>query len=285
MIAVQQTKTIQAAGIDLISYQRKNSIPRRWADLTRDQVIAITKIIMLYQKPFGEYTDHMKFTILNILLGWSPEKFHRLTDLQIVYLLRQVQALFDDDAPCYPALKYIRYGWHHYYLPGYMLEKLTAIEFAMCEEYYINIINNVELTHNLNLLTATLVQKHNLKGQRVEYDTETSTNMAGQFDGKNKRRAVSYVERFAVYHYYFACRQALIKKYTAVWRKGGTGYSSSRADFTSKYNFVGIIHSVAENGVFGNWDQTSKTNLHNLLHYLNYNGDKMKEHELNNRRK
>ncbi len=238
---------------------------------------------------------------LSLLLGVKQEEFYNKIDPDsISEILTRMSNVWDGKSHAYQVLNYVLIGGRKYYLPACkvvhgdlcVMSDSPFFEFMIAEEYYMNLQNGNAFQKNLDGLVATLCRpyKRFTKGRKV-FDSEFAENTIQKLTlshsyidekGILKRmkstwRGVSEVEKYAVLYWYRHAREALIKMYPSVFSNSSKG---KKADYTSKYRWS-AVHEELAGKAFGDHKNTGLTNVHNILHHVNYHSDKFKEMEVN----
>ncbi len=251
-------------------------VPKEFDELTRDQYLTVVYLIFNFHfdpsKPLSENPD-FRALHLRTLLGEVRSEQLGILGVQRIY--EETAHLFDDMA--HPVLRYVKHGKKKFHLPHYNMKYSTFLEFAMAEEYYMKYLNEQDQEALNNLVTIICRPKklliHSLfNDHRKKFDLDKSKHIA-------EKLKVSDVEKMGVFLFYTNVRKNLIESYPSVYKKKGD--SNKSVDFTSHYNWIGAIHSLSDTGNFGDWEGTCNSNMHNVLHFLNYNQDKMREIEIN----
>lgn len=249
-----------------LSVPVRRKVPSTWQELSQEKALQFVSCLMIHKLPFGETIPYeMRFEILNAWLRISSHEFYRFTDLQIAILLEKIDPIFEE-AKTIPKFKNGKYR-----LPAELLEGETVEAFAIAyEEHYANIIEGMEVEKNLNWLCAYLLRE---KGKSVD------TTIA-------KKRLPEVVQmlpaqRFYIYWWYAITREELIARYPGAFGKNGVTKGKKGADFTSHHRWLGCIHQVATDGPFGTEKELKQTEVHEFLHYLDFNDGKAREMEWN----
>jgi hypothetical protein len=277
----------------LIRQRHTMKLPTDWSEMSHRQ--AIIFIRMLFFPTFkdqntNEYTWRFKNRFLKYIMMdardrigrryFTESDFFTFGDYPIHMLMDKIAGIFKKDA-AFPAIKKILVKLTHFYLPGHNMQNSSFIEFAMAEEYYYQICKGINTSENITSLCATLVRPQrtgwwfirrflkNNGDNRIEYDSRTADQAA-----KLMTDEVTEDIKFYVFYYYKAVRKNLIELYPAIFQREDQGEADANGN---NYRFIGALHQTAQDGAFGDWNACALENMHNILHYVNFQQDKAKE--------
>ncbi len=253
------------------TYHRR--LPDSFSGLTRREVLAISRYMISKQMQFGQWHNEDRWFVLSLLLRIDLEHFYELPDYHATALLQTVQSVFTDSY--FPALRYVRPHHWPWVLPNKELEGMPFIQFVYAESFYALVPKGDDYLHKLvaTLCTPGIHYNDRIRWVRVFTDR--------QLDQRAEQATnLLHEEQYAVLWFYHSCRQALVQKYPAVFRKSGDSRGMGGPDFTSKYGWSGALHVMAKEGAFGTMEQCMVADLHDVLHHLNYNSDYAREMEI-----
>lgn len=264
----------------------RSHLPGEFSGLSRRQAIRVAYCYLQLDAPLApervngivvkSLTNPQRFALLQAVLNIPPDDFFKLGELAITSLLESslFHAEQHDILTGEPVLKYVSLSGVRCYLPALAMSNAPLIQFVWAEEYYQNLQNEQDFERNIDGLVSVLcahplrllAMKLNLGTRFIDWDHHPVLKLP-------------MAVKFAVLQYYHGTRgkirQAFSPMFTAENGGGDVG-----PDYTSKYRWWALTHDLAEKGVFGNFEQTCYTNLHNVLHHVSYNSDKYKESEI-----
>ncbi len=278
-------------------WSKKIKLPSGWADMSRRQAVMFTRLHFFptyREEEIKNYSFRFRNRYLKYILMdardsknkhfFTEEDFFSLGDLQIHTLMDKMKDIFLGDS-AYPALRKYLVKYTAHMMPAYNMEYSSFMELCLAEQYYTNICNGTEEDDNLANLCATLCRpqkklwkliktftsKHN-GDHRIDMDSELMKAAAQEI-----KRTVDKDIQMTVFFFFKSVRDNLYQMYPNVYQSSEEGTTSR----LSKYNLMASQHSLAREGVFGDWQHTANSNMHNVLHYLNFNQDFLKEQQEN----
>lgn len=277
-----------------LSRRKKTSIPQSYSDLTRDQAIRLARVYMNLKIPFSPSEEEsmsmeQRFACLQAVLDLNNDQFFSLGELAIDELLQKSLLRIEQSEESIltgkPVLKYISAKRiARGVLPNLALSNAPLVQFNWAEEYYQNLSSGLKhdtVKDQLDGLVSVLCLTPR---RRIALWITQFWPAAGKVL-INWSRVPKWIQRvpadqkFAVLMYYFGTRQELRQLFSPMFSRGGRS-GKMGIDFTSKYRLWALTHDLAEKGVFGGFDATCYTNLHDVLHHCSYNSDKYREYEL-----
>lgn len=285
-------------------------LPTSLSELTRSQAIRLARVYSEMKIPFSPpsqgrsdvsgdaqraegVTLSQRFACLQAIMNLADEYFFEIGELAMQKILHASPFATHKHhiLTGEPVLKYItnpfpflrgRMGWGwRYHLPSFALSNAPQVQFNWAEEYYQNIANGEDFETNLNGLCSALCSSPR---RRLALWITQFWPAAGKVLINWSRitcQNAPFDQKFAVLMYYFGTRQAIRELFSPMFSEKSSGSSAfGGPDLTSKYRWWALTHDLAEKGVFGGFDTTCYTNLHDVLHHTSYNSDKYREHEL-----
>ena len=266
-----------------VSTSRK--LPTSWAEAKPKHAVAFIRLLAsgaVAGAAPGNYPPQLRILFLRALVNISGKKFYAMGDLQEYTLQECIQALFT--TPCLdPIIKNFKFYGTRYHLPANTMDYSTMLEFAIADSFYMQIQQGVAVQENMEKLAAVLcrpgrnfwfIQKYLPKihkgDRRQGYEDVTMISRTKAFEELPNE----YL--WWAYFFYWNIRGELKELYPQVF-SSPEGEEDENPKKTAQYGWVGIIHSLADKGAFGNWQATAAQNMHVVLNYLNFQHDLLKE--------
>ena len=272
----------------IIPRKFRRVIPSSWSELTGKQAIMFTRLLFQGWSPgstLGSYQLDFRIDFLRAVLRLRGSIFYNLDKYHITELINIMKPVFEGDSS-YPALRRFLIGFTWHYLPCKTLQYSPFIEFALAEDCYRRVLSgdNSALDELVSHLCRPRWRKERHAGEtndpRLKYDSELQEQIYLKLSrGIKWHHRIPNEIKLYVYFFYHSCRQQLIKRYPNAFAQQGDS-SRGGPDFTSKYGWIGHIDNLAETGPFGDWDQVCYTEVHKVLHYINYTQDRALEARL-----
>lgn len=266
-------------------FWRRIRLPQRFSEMNRKQALAFSAMLMIRQVHFNqEFTVEDKLFFLGVLCAnVSQQDYYNLGELAIEELYQAVDGIYDDDH-AHPVLRYILVNGRKYRLPNYGMEKCTFFQWVVAEDYYDNICQNQgNLKENLIGLAAVLCQPRLFKKSYARTIEEMKKNQAEIHSNVKRKRYMALwqsttdVELYGVLYWYRHTRSVVRKEFSHLFSET---IPKKGVDFTSQFRWAGVSNELA-GGPFGTAEELDGTNMYRVLHYVNYNSAKFKEHEIN----
>jgi hypothetical protein len=277
-----------ALHIDGTNYYRL--LPGSYADMTRKQAIATAKAYQLHQLPFGVSTDSEgqiigylstddRILLLKSLLNIPADDWFKIGDAGITSLLIDSPFAFDREniITGHPVLKYVKIGLARHQLPAADLIDSPLVQFVWAEKYYKAIQEGGDIFENLNGLVSVLCSS---KRRRWAMKLCTMLPFLGNLliDWSKKRAHNVPIEvAFCLLQFYYGARQSIVHAYKPIFQRSSEPAGTGGPDLISRYEWWALVHDLAEKQVFGGFYATCYSNLHDSLHHVSYNADKIKE--------
>ncbi len=245
------------------SFPVRRKLPTQWPEVNTAQALAFAHCMMLSKQAFDkDFETPFRLLVLNHWLGISQDDFYKLTDLQVVTLLETIEPVFETN-PDFAGVDVLA-GC----MPENLLIEETTEAFDVYETYYQGVLHNDP--GSLLAFTSFLVR---------EQGTEISEAAANEAEGLLQGNPVL---QFLLYWWYYRTRARLVCKYPGAFGKSG---SSGRKgpDFTSGHGWRGLMYSVAQDGPFEDFEKLKNAEVHDFLDYLEFNHNRLKEHEWHQR--
>ena len=255
-----------------------SSLPQTYQEMTRKQALAFASMLMVRQCHFDQsFTVEDKLFFIGLLLslsGVSTNIYYDLGDLAVSQMVEEMGDFFSGDH-AHPCIKYLLVGGKKHALPKYGLHGTSFFQFTMAEEFYANIADGQDFESNLINLAAILTGASDKKIVRA---LTTDNNTPGRWRKiLNAWKSTTEAELYAVLYWYRHTRETLREQYPAVFTSAP---STKGVDFTSKYRWT-AVHEELSGKAFGTWQDLAATDVHKVLHHINYFSDKFKELEIN----
>lgn len=255
---------------------KKFRLPASWAECTRAHALTFVGMIFysgLRDTDIQQFSNRFRIQVLRALISDHTVRHHDFFSLkswQVTALLEKIDFLFNDIC-LVPVVPHIPGGL---YLPDARLTNSSFIEFAFADEYFSKISTEEDDGAMLdNLVLALCRPKKRFYFIRRLFGDKDPRQ---PFDSKHLERDISKIPviyKTWVYFFYMNFRKYLTDKYPALFHQNTSGGQSSTAD----YGWLGILTSLAKEGIFGDWENTARSNVHTVLFALSYNQDVYQE--------
>lgn len=246
----------------------RRRLPRTWAEASGLHAQLFAKCLMVSKHPFDKpFSIPFRFMVLNHWLRLSPDEFYKFSDLQITTLLEAIKDIFEQ--PPVHFISSLHVKWSNLSLPLPLLENETVEAWDIYERQYEQILNGAvsigELTPLLQFAAYILRQR----GTKLS---------SPQYHRSLKALRLNIPAQFFAYWWYYCTRQALVKRYKGAFGKGG------KFSHAASHGWRGLIHSVAQDGPFGEESILLETEVHHFFDYLEFHSKRMKDIEMNQRK-
>ncbi len=253
--------------------KRTYQMPSSWDEITGDDLIQVAPLI------FGPPETLMtrKGTALTVLLPAVMKYYSRLTDFQKWDLFQTVDWLFAD----FTGRSVVRRFMHkdvEYHMPEDNLKKESIIAFAFADDYFQRFMNTRDPTW-LDRVFGCLARQAGSEAfpalQRVEGDPREHFSTS-----RGHERAAAFADldqgiKNALLLYWMGSKKYIHKQYEVLFKqKEELTAEPKKKDFGRKkvpkpdYGWIGVIYDLAEQKVFGDFDQVKHQFLHTCCYYL-----------------
>lgn len=280
--------------IDITYWHTANrKLPTSWAEAKPKHAVAFIRLLASGAVPgaaFGNYPTQLRMLFLRALIRVAGKDYYELGDIHINTLLQQIAPFFDQ--PCTaPVIKKFKFYGTKYHLPAATMDYSSMLEFAVAENFYMQIQEGIDVQENMEKLAAVLcrpgrkfwfIQKYFPKShkgdRRQQYNDVTLLTRVAAF----KELPNEYL--WWAYFFYWNTRNEFKTLYPEVFTDQSPEEENTEQSKTAKYAWFGILHSLADKGAFGDWQTVAAENMHVVLHYLNFQHDMLAEIKANQRK-
>lgn len=244
-------------------------IPSSWSMLSSRQIRTILKRSKLDMQV-------AKLVVLEIFL---PAKiFHKIKPIQMHDIIAEMDWMDEMDTAC--GIESIRIFGRLHNMAAPKLENATANEFVLADDYYQKFMESHQVKY-LNLLCATLCRPSLTGSKAIELEDNRIPIVSRLQIERSawKWKFIRMWKKFTIIAYFSACKLYIHNTY-GPYLFSGSGESEGQAKSTGiNFGWLGAFMTIAENGIFGSYEEVMRTRFHTLAYYMLKKNQDQKEAE------
>lgn len=237
-------------------------LPSCWEELSSKQLIRIGPALLYRQ----EVDSSNLYLVLRLLLPIYPKVWVDLSDESLAHLISLLEWV--KEPPRLRPLRLFRLVGRGYWLPSE--RKLSAFEFAVADNHLRAYLQSGS-QQNLDMLVACLCRprrwwisllpiaktwvNHWDGDHRIPYNSGRVNEVATRLQGVHEWK------KLLVVFWFLNISDKVLADYSDL-------FSSEPVPGQKPGNWIDAFYSIAETGVFGDFDKTASTSIYNLLSYL-----------------
>lgn len=237
--------------------RRLYTIPTSWDELSKKQLLGAVSI--LYHN--GEVNATL-LQLFRILSGMSWLRFFLTKAVDMMEYFYLCYFLINETGPTKNLIK----EYKGYRGPADHFNNLTGAEFIFSEDFYFSFVNSEHKDDTaLNELVAILYRPgkrdYNFKIDAAGDGREPYNQNIASYLAKHRISKWDRNVRLAIFHWYQACREKMIKGNPKVF----TGKKGEPA----KYGLLSVMRTIAETGIHGDFEKVQKMHVKMWMMELN----------------
>jgi hypothetical protein len=253
----------------------KELIPKSWDDIEPTKAIAVAPYIL--NGNVEDIGSQMK--ILEVLLPSEVlPLYSNMKPKQVKSFLKDVEWIYSANVIT-PHFESFSVGGIMYHLPKKKFENVNLIEFTYATNFYKDLVGGKDPLA-LDKLIAVLCRpsKEKYDPNSVENDGDVREKFNPELIEKRSEAIAPLISEFKAYFllYFLGCSDHLVKQFKPLF----TGSDDkNKVDF----GWLGVIYTLADAQIFGNFEQTQYTNIYTAMMYRLKKYYEFKEMEKSNR--
>jgi hypothetical protein len=244
--------------------EQTHQMPQAWRELSDKQVLRLAPYL------YADRSDaHSRLAVLKILQPQLKEKtLRRMSPEDVLALTNLTEWIWSapmDQCPvtCFEHQKV------RYLLPEPVFENCVAIEYLMANHHFRQFARPKPAAGALELLVATLCrpEKKDLDVLDPEWDGDRRQKYNSKVTELRAKELATLpvATKIVVLQYYVASQRAFHERYKELYKKKKPGERQASA---GDFGLLGVVHDVAGEGLFGDFERTCLTNVHTLFFHL-----------------
>lgn len=226
-------------------------LPNGWEEVSAKKAILIAHLLVS-PKVDNFYNRLAALQVLSgipffLIKAMNPEQQHQLCDL----------LAFIDKPFVKPLKDVITVGGKKFYGPAENLRNTSGIEYHHCDYFLRKLNAAVNKEQVINQIIAGIY--------RPAGEGSSPEDPRGKFDTKKVDFNLKYIQKMPpedkimILTWFIACHIEVQEKYKPMFT--GEGSEEKRESL----GILGLLFSIAETGIFGDFDKTCHTNVHTLF--------------------
>ena len=187
------------------------------------------------------------------LLAFIPKTYFYRLEPQSIYQLTQISKFVNSPFPPKNLIK----KYKGLLGPGDSLKSMPIAQFVQADFFYTEYAKN-QKQEDLDKFTAVLYQPTNFWGQKKDFEQSL------KHLPKVKKLSINF--KMYVFLFFTACKKEITETYKNLYEPQEEQQEQTEITHT---NWSYILLDIAEKGVFGDFEKTTKTSVHNALAYIN----------------
>lgn len=258
-------------------------LPQSWEECTPQQALACLRLI-----------NHPAYSIQRIeleavqkLLALPMTIFYQVPPADLAAMQQHLQWMYAPSGPA-PLIQDFKFRFTPYAMPKAKAENITALEYAIADAFYDEIVENQEDPHlvkkNLVLLTATLARELNPNRAEAIQQGDPRVPLLSREEAEERAKLFQKLPPEYLYNvlrYWQGVKQYVVKLY-GQWlfdTEEDPGDEDEDDEFEkaaepeqnksgAMFGWWGLYMDIAEKGVFGNLEAVHHTNFHTVCMYI-----------------
>ncbi|HEX8349094.1 MAG TPA: hypothetical protein VF598_03965 [Hymenobacter sp.] len=242
---------------------KAHQLPQAWSEVNDKQVLQLAPYLHT-----DVSTPAARLAVLCILQPHLTQKvLRRMSPEDVLALARLTEWVWSAPMDTCPVTEF-EHKSVRYLLPEPVFESSSAIEYLMADHHFRQFARKQPVAGALEQLLATLCrpEKKDLDVLDPEWDGDRRQKYnAKVVELRAKELATLPVAtKIVVLQYYVASQRAFHARYKELYKQQNRNEKKSGADF----GLLGVVHDVAREGLFGDFERTCLINVHTLFFHL-----------------